>query len=105
MGWTRWALRVSDVAGIRLRDASSRCRREDPHRLSDRSGRLLGPAVLAPAGSGRNIVGEASWAGLYRWTFAENGCSLTGHDVLVRGDDEEIHDQHEDDEVDDGGDE
>src|SRR5215831_8491770 len=62
-------------------------------------------AVLAPDRGGVQVVGPARLAGLGRGRIAEHCLTQSSHDHLVRHDDQETHNRHEDDEVDDRGDE
>jgi hypothetical protein len=57
--------------------------------------------VLALSSGGVQVVGQARWTGLGRRWVAEHDLSPSRHDKLVRRDDQEIDDSHEDDEVDD----
>ena len=61
--------------------------------------------MLALGRGGVQVIGQARWTGLGRRRVAKYYLTPLRHDELVGHDDQEIHDRHENDEVDDRGDE
>jgi hypothetical protein len=57
--------------------------------------------VLALGRGGVQVIGQARWTGLGRRRVAKHGLTPLRHNKLVGHDDEEVHDRHEDDELDD----
>ena len=70
-----------------------------------RDGWLVRAAVLALGRGSRQVGGQAGRAGLHRRRIAEHRGPAAGRDHLVRHDNHEVHDGHEDNEVDHRGDE
>src|SRR5450755_4156509 len=78
--------------------------RSDPRMRSGSGGRLIGAAVLAFAGGGGQIAGQARRASLYRRGIAEHHLTATGLNMLIRHHDEEVDNSDENDEINDRGD-
>jgi hypothetical protein len=66
---------------------------------------LVRAAVLALGGGGREVAGQARGAGLDGRRVTEHHLAASALDHLVGNDNQEVDHGHEDDEVDDGGDE
>src|SRR6202044_418579 len=72
---------------------------------SGSGGRLLAAAVLAFAGGGGQVAGQAVRAGLDRRRIAEHHLTAAGLDVLIGHHDEEVDNGDENNEINDRGDE
>ena len=79
------------------------CATSTPGSASDLA--YIRAAVLAPRCGGVQVVGETRRTGLGRGRLAKHRLARASHNVLVGHNDQEIHDPHKDNEVDNAGDE